>query len=147
MIDAFKGASGKICGHSDMGATYNTRTGQTYSHKLCNKRDLNALPYSDKENAQHEAFKKRTSVISDTIKSLTEDQRMSLIHLRNERGLFGYRQLIEEIYDKKTNTVPAAALTELLAQAKKSTGTASGSGSNPSTGGGGTSAGGDEETM
>lgn len=135
MIDAFKGASGKICGHSDMGATYNERTGQTYSHKLCNKRDLDALPYSEKETSLHEAFKTRTSVISATIKSLTDDQRKALILLRNERKLYSFRQLIEGIYDKTTNTVPQAALADLLAQAKRNAATSAPGGG--STGGGG----------
>ena len=135
MIDAFKGASGKLCGHSDMGATYNSRTGQTYSHKLCNKRDLDALPYSEKELSQHAAFKTRANVISKTIKSLTEDQRKALIRVRNERGLYSFRQLIDEIYDKSTNTVPTDALNDLFALGTNS-GSASGGGSKPSGGGG-----------
>ncbi len=133
MIDAFKGASGKICGHSDMGATYNARTGKTYSHKLCNPRDLNALPYSEKEQSQHAAFKTRATVVSATIKSLTDEQRKALINLRNARKLYSFRQLIESIYDKDTNTVPQDALTDLLAQARTST-TVTPSGGN--TGGG-----------
>ena len=89
MIDAFKGASGKLCGHSDMGATfigrtnilpaemkngslgrhsdmgvtYVSRTGATYSHKLCNKRNLAAMPYSEKELSQQSTFKARSAVI------------------------------------------------------------------------------------
>ena len=119
MIDAFKGASGKLCGHSDMGATFIGRTGATYSHKLCNKRNLAAMPYSEKELSQQSAFKARTVVISATVKSLTDDQRKALLHLRNERGLYSFRELIEGIYDKETRTVPAAALSDLVAQGKK----------------------------
>lgn len=116
MIDAFKGASGKLCGHSDIGATFIGRTGATYSHKLCNKRNLETMPYSEKELSQQSAFKARTAVISATVKSLTEGQRKALIRLRNERGLYSFRQLIEDIYDKETRTVPAAALANLIAQ-------------------------------
>ena len=133
MIDAFKGASGKLCGHSDMGATFIGRTGATYSHKLCNKRNLAAMPYSEKELSQQSAFKARTVVISATVKSLTDDQRKALLHLRNERGLYSFRELIEGIYDKETRTVPAAALSDLVAQGKK-VGNGS-SGSNGSSGG------------
>ncbi len=135
MIDAFKGASGKLCGHSDMGATYVGRTGKTYSHKLCNKRNLESLPYSEKELSQQEAFKSRSTVISQTMKSLTDDQRKALIRLRNDRGVYSYRQLIEGIYDKKTKTVPATALAELVAQGMKSGTTSSGGGTTPSGGG------------
>ena len=144
MIDAFKGASGKLCGHSDMGATYIGRTGATYSHKLCNKRNLAAMPYSEKELSQQSAFKTRSAAISATIKSLSAEQRKALLHLRNERGLYSFRELIEGIYDKETRTVPAAALSDLVAQGKKagntttnpgSSGGGSGSGSNPTTGG------------
>lgn len=119
MIDAFKGASGKLCRHSDMGATFIGRTGKTYSHKLCNKRNLEAMPYSEKELSQQSAFKTRSAVIGATVKSLTDDQRKALLRLRNERGLYSFRVLIEGIYDKETRTVPAAALAELVALGKK----------------------------
>lgn len=118
MIDSFKGASGKICGHSDMGATYNSRTGLTYSHKLCNKRDLDALPYTEREISQHSSFKTRSRVVSQTIKSLTDEQRKALILLRNQHRLYSFRQLIDGIYDKETETVPASALADLIAKAK-----------------------------
>lgn len=118
MIDAFKGASGKICSHSDMGATYNERTGKTYSHRLCNKRDTEALPYSEKELATQNAFKVRASVVSQAVRALTEGQRRALVRLRNERGLYSYRQLIEGIYDKETQTVPTDKLAELVALGK-----------------------------
>lgn len=140
MIDAFKGASGKICSHSDMGATYNQRTGQTYSHKLCNKRNLDALPYSDKELSQQSAFKTRSAVVCATIKSLTDEQRKALMVLRNERKLYSFRQLIEDIYDKTTCTVPQTALANLIAMGKNSGNTT------PITGGGG-SGNGDEPGM
>ena len=137
MIDAFKGASGKLCGHSDMGATFIGRTGATYSHKLCNKRNLAAMPYSEKELSQQSAFKARTVVISATVKSLTDDQRKALLHLRNERGLYSFRELIEGIYDKETRTVPAAALSDLVAQGKKGSNTNANPNTNPNSGGGG----------
>lgn len=119
MIDAFKGATGKLCGHSDMGATYNPRTGKTYSHRLCNKRDLEALPYSEKELSQQSAFKTRSAVISATCKALSDSDRKALLNLRNARNLFSIRQLVDGIFDKATNTVPAAALAELIALGKK----------------------------
>ncbi len=115
MIDAFKGASGKICEHSDMGASYNVRTGKTYSFKRCNPRDLETLPYSESEIAQHSAFKTRSEVIASTLKSLTDAQRNALVHVRNARNLHSIRQLVEGIYDKTTKTVPSAALASLVA--------------------------------
>lgn len=132
MIDAFKGASGKLCGHSDMGVTYNSRTGNTHSHKLCNKRDLETFPYSEKELTLQSAFKARNTVVSSTINGLTDEQRKALIVVRNARSLFSFRQLIEGIYDKTTNTVPSAALNELIELGTKSASTES---SNNSTSG------------
>lgn len=119
MIDAFKGANGKICGHSDMGTTYNPRTGKTFSHRLCNKRDLNTLPYSEKELSQQSAFKTRSAVISATCKALSDEDRKALILVRNERKVFSIRQLVEGIFDKETQSIPAAALAELIALGKK----------------------------
>lgn len=136
MIDAFKGASGKICSHSDMGATYNERTGKTYSHRLCNKRDTEALPYSEKELATQNAFKVRASVVSQAVRALTEGQRRALVRLRNEKGLYSYRQLIEGIYDKETQTVPADKLAELIALGNGSDTTLNDNGGAPSGGGG-----------
>lgn len=115
MIDAFKGASGKICEHSDMGASYNVRTGKTYSFKRCAPRDLETLPYSESEIAQHSAFKTRSEVIASTLKSLTDAQRKALVLVRNARNLHSIRQLVEGIYDKTTKTVPSAALASLVA--------------------------------
>ena len=140
MIDAFKGASGKICEHSDMGATYNKRTGKTYSHKLCAPRDLESLPYSDKELAQQSAFKTRATVIAATLKSLSDAQRKALTLLRNARGLQSIRQLVEGIYDKTTQTVPAAALAELVALGQNGGNSNASQGGN--TGGGGNTSGG-----
>ena len=138
MIDAFKGASGKICEHSDMGATYNKRTGKTYSHKLCAPRDLESLPYSDKELAQQSAFKTRATVIAATLKSLSDAQRKALTLLRNARGLQSIRQLVEGIYDKTTQTVPTEALNSLVALGQTSGTGSDGSGNTGgSTGGGG----------
>ena len=132
MNDAFKGATGKLCGHSDMGATYISRTGKTYSHKLCNKRNLEELPYSAKEISHQGEFKKRAAVVSATVKSLTNEQRKALKLLRNERGLYCIRQLIEGIYNKESQTVPADKLAELIEQSKRTS--SSNAGSNPSHG-------------
>lgn len=136
MIDAFKGASGKICGHSDMGTTYNVRTGKTYSRKTCNPRDTQSFPYSDKELATQSAFKARTIAVSRVVKALTDDQRKALLRVRNERRLFSFRQLIEGIYDKETQTVPADKLAELIALGNGSDTTLNDNGGVPSGGGG-----------
>jgi len=128
MIDAFKGASGKICEHSDMGASYNARTGDTFSHKLCNPRNLQDFPYSEKELAQQAAFKIRATVVSSTVKALNDEQRKALIVVRNQRKLFCIRQLIDDIYDKETQTVPADALAALVAEGTSTASVSSGTG-------------------
>lgn len=111
MIDAFKGASGKICEHSDMGVTYNQRTGQTYSRRCCYTR---STPPTDAEIEQRTAFAKRSAAVNEVLRSLTQEQRQTLLSLRNARKLYSIRQLIDEIYDKKTQTVPSAALAALI---------------------------------
>ena len=111
MIDAFKGASGKICEHSDMGVTYNQRTGQTYSRRCCNTR---TSPATDAEIEQRTAFAKRSAAVNEVLRSLTIEQRQTLLSLRNARKLYSIRQLIDEIYDKETKTVPSAALAALI---------------------------------
>ena len=111
MIDAFKGASGKICEHSDMGVTYNQRTGQTYSRRCCYVRNT---PPTEAELKQRSAFAKRSAAVNEVLNALTTEQRQTLLSLRNARKLYSIRQLIDEIYDKETQTVPAAALAALL---------------------------------
>jgi len=152
MIDAFKGATGKICEHSDMGATYNVRTGETFSHKLCNPRNIEQLPYSEKELALQSAFKVRSEAVSATMNALTDEQRKALILVRNQRRLFSIRQLVEKIYDKDTKTVPADALAALVAEGTSTpsassgtgdTSSSSGTGDSSSSSSGGENAGGD----
>ena len=145
MIDAFKGASGKICEHSDMGASYNVRTGKTYSFKRCAPRDLETLPYSESEIAQHSAFKTRSEVIASTLKSLTDAQRKALVLVRNARNLHSIRQLVEGIYDKTTKTVPSAALASLVALGQNGGSGSGGSGNTGGNTGGGSSGNNDDE--
>lgn len=118
MNDLLKGANGRINGRSDVSIIYNERTGKNHSYTLSNKRDLNRFPYSKKEKDTQSAFRSRTMVVCSTIKNLTEEQRQKLTLIRNERHLFSIRQLIESIYDSSTNSIPEAALEELLKQAE-----------------------------
>lgn len=68
-IDMVKQYHGKICGHSD---TYFQKRGKTLcTCRICNPRDLSKKPYSDKEVAIREKFKR----VRAAVKALSDEQR------------------------------------------------------------------------
>ena len=68
-IDMVKEYRGKICEHSD---TYFQKRGKTLcTGRICEPRDLEKKPYSEKEVAVREKFKQARAAV----KALTEEQK------------------------------------------------------------------------
>ena len=68
-IDMVKEYRGKICEHSD---TYFQKRGKTLcTGRICEPRDLEKKPYSEKEVAVREKFKQARTAV----KALTEEQK------------------------------------------------------------------------
>ena len=97
-IDMVKEYRGKICEHSD---TYFQKRGKTLcTGRICEPRDLEKKPYSEKEVAVREKFKQARTAV----KALTEEQKAEYASaIKNQKKYSSLQGYIFAMEYKKIN--------------------------------------------